>query len=270
MNTKMKITLAVIAVIIMLGALLLLLPIEKKRNMVEKYGHIITDADTDEKAKYIVDHIEEYPDYILQMYYLDDRYIDFVYNYPEHKNDYDTMKYTDEEISSDSAPKLYMYDKRWCYERIGDNFIRTNGCMAVSLTMAYIGLYHKDDIDPKKIADIAKECDGLAFFGGISDEHISDIIERLGIKSVTHYYDVKNGEKIENDKTIITNILDNGGIPMLGMYGETFGSHAVVVSGYTDEGLIINDPASEEKSNKIWSFESIAPEICYVWELYKE
>lgn len=266
-NTKTAVLVIGIFAVITI-VLVLLIPMEKDRLLHEEHGKLAVLAETDERAQYVIDNIESYPQRLLDMYYSDDMYFDFMYNYPFHCNDYMMMKYTDEELNSELPPRLYMYDNRWAYEKIGGGFIRTDGCVAVTLTMAYIGLYHDDAVDPKIVADIAGENGLIAQWGGVSETNIETMFDALGMKYETNFYDIRNGAEPCSDPSIIKNTIDNGGYVMLGTFGEKFGGHALLVVDYTDEGFIINDPASEEYSNKVWTFEELAPELCYIWSLY--
>ncbi|MBQ8787724.1 MAG: hypothetical protein IJZ61_08845 [Oscillospiraceae bacterium] len=250
--------------------LFLIIPIENQNIIEEKYGKLGKMAKTDERAKYVVEHYSEYPDDLIYMYYSNDRYFDMLYNYAFHKDDYDTMAFTAEELNSELPPRLYMHDYRWAYEKIGGGYIFVDGCMTVALTMADIGLFHDGNMDPRKVAEIAELYGQLGQWGGISEVGIENIFDAMGMKHETHFYDIANGEPACDDPSVIKNILDNDGVVMLGMFGETFGGHALLAVDYNDEGFIINDPASAERSEKIWTFEELAPEICYVWGLFAE
>ena len=54
---------------------------------------------------------------------------------------------------------------------------------------------------------------------------------------------------------------------LAGTHGSVFGDHAIIIRSYTEDGFMINDPASDENSEKTWTFEELKDELYYVWEL---
>lgn len=259
--TKKKVIAAILIIAASIAVLILLLPIEKNNQLKEKYGRLYENAQTDEKSKYILDNVDKYPQEILDLYYKSDDYLDVVYGYFEHKNDYQSMSYTAEEIKAGTLPKLYMSDYRWCYETVGGDMILCEGCVPVSLTMSYIYLTGKDDIDPVKISKIAENIGAIGDWGGISDAHIVELADKIGLSITVNDFTQEHSASEE----LIKNIIDEGHVAMLGMVGETFGGHAVVVREVTDGGIYINDSADEEYTEKLWSFSELQPEIYYVW-----
>ncbi|MGN0601010.1 MAG: C39 family peptidase [Oscillospiraceae bacterium] len=268
MSGKVKIIISVAVAIIAVAALILLVPIENKRKLHEEYGILAENAETDEKSAYILNNIDLYPEKILKLYYRDyEKNVDFVYNYPFHKDDYSKMSFTFEELNSDTVPALYMADYRWGYEPVYEGYIKTHGCVPVSLTMAYLYLTGKDDIDPPKIAAIADSMDAWGMVG-INNEQIVELCDAIGITAIEYDYSPNSEKSGEADLDVIKNALKNGHSVMAGMVGETFGSHAIIIRECTENGEIyINDPGSVERSEKQWSFEELKPEIYFMWDL---
>ena len=270
MKKNAKSIIAVAAIFIAITAvMLILIPIERKNDFNNKWGILAELSETDERIRFIIENEELYPEKLIDMLYLDtDHYIDFVYNYPFHKDDYYSMEYTAEELDG-RIPALYMNDSRWCYQTLdGYFFIKTDGCAIVAITMAYIGLTGKSDLDPYKIMMIADEIGAIGTFGGITDEDTAAVCEAVGLKvNVTSFS--KNFEKIGHaDINTIKSVLDEGHLIMAGMAGETFGVHAIIIHVYDGDNLIINDPADPEKTARLWSFDDIEPEMMYLYDLY--
>ncbi|MBQ8780836.1 MAG: hypothetical protein IJZ72_04105 [Oscillospiraceae bacterium] len=269
MKDKSKITTAVtIAVFVLLTiVLILLVPVENRRLEIEKYGQLAIDAETNEKAKYIYENIEIYDESLWRMYndyYGDEGKVDFVYNYPQYKDAYLTMTFTQEELNSEKPVKLYMSDTRWAYEKMAGNYIYEVGCAPVSITMAYLHIKKDGNLDPVKAARLIEENDAIGFWGGLDVTKAAGIFESIGLNVVEYRYDIEGSEP---DEQTIKDILDRGNVVFLGAHGAVFGDHALLIVDYSDEGFEINDPASEEKSHKIWSFEEIKDDIYYIWEL---
>lgn len=268
MNKKLYFIIPAV-IVAMIIVLILLIPIENKRKFYEKYGVLAVNAETDEKSKYIVDNLDKYPEDILELYYFDyDEFIDFVYNYPFHKNDYANMKYTESELNSDQVPYLSMNDNRWAYEEYDGGYIRTDGCALVSLTMAYLYLTGKDDIDPAKIGRLSDSIDGAATFGGVASDKVVELASLIGLNAVEHDYSPLSDNEGNADINVIKNALAENKAVMAGMTGETFGGHAIIIRQCNDDGTIyINDPADVEKSEIPWNFYDIQPEMYFIWEL---
>lgn len=257
------------ALLCVVVVLLLLVSVEKKREYYEKWGNLAVLAETDERAQYIIDNEELYPQEILDLYYRNNDDFEFVYNYPFHKDDYKTMSFTEEELNCDTVPALYMNDLRWGYEKIRGDLIRSEGCATVALTMASLYINKDNSIDPKIVADKAVELDAIGFFGGLDSMQIEKVAKALGFQCNFYNYDPDLGGVGKADIDTIRSIIDSGHVLMAGMCGDTFGGHALIIRSCSEDGVIyINDPASPEKTEMAWRFEDINPELYYIWELY--
>ena len=239
--------------------MLLLIPVEKKHEYYQKWGKLAVLAETDERAKFAIDNADLYPKYWFDMLYFDKGF-ELAYNYPFMKDNYKNMAFTDEELNSAEIPAVYMEDPRWVYE---DPSIESQGCVAVALTMANLYLNHNSDADPIKIINYADEI-GQFSLGGIEQEGISDIIEHFGMTSEEHIFDVENGERI-SESELKSAVDTEEAVLMVGLRGETFGSHVLIVKGYDDNGFYINDPADPENTAVQWDFEVFENELVRYW-----
>lgn len=266
MNKKSAVMFSILGIIIVLICIPLIY-VEKRRAYYDKWGELAVLAETDDRAKYIIDNPGMYSEKILKYFYENPDEFDFVYNYAFHKDDYIGMDYSSDELNSKSIPALYMDDPRWRYQTIGGDYIRDQGCVAVSLTMAYLHLAGKGDTDPYKIGLIAEEVDGIGVFGGITDEKIPDICGKLGLKVETYRYSENREKTSHADIELIKSLLDKGHVVMAGMAGDTFGVHVIIIKGYSDDVLFINDSASPENTEKSWAFDEIEPELMYLYDI---
>lgn len=250
---------------VMLAVLLLLIPVQRKRDFYKKWGQLAVLAETNEDARYITEHEELYPDFVLDYFYGNPDELEFVRNYPELKDSYASMSYTEDELNG-QIPALYMFDTRWAYE---DQFyIKTNGCESVALTMAYIGLTGKSDLDPVKITYIAADIDAIGLFGGITAEKTAELCDKIGLHSVEYCFADEDGNKAESaDIDEMKSILDKGHVILAGMIGDTFGDHALIITGCSGDSFTIHDPASRENTERLWHFDEIEPQMHYMWDL---
>lgn len=274
MGKKIRnIVIAAVVILCLLGILVLLIPLEKRVRELEEYGDLAVAAESDERARYIIDNIDIYTkEFALKYNTADDdkkeNTLNFIYNYAFHKDDYASMQFTAEELDAKEVPALYMSDFRWGYETIGGAFIKEQGCAAVSLTMANLYLNHNDNITPVIAARKAEECGGINILGGMNSLHIKQVAEGLGMNCVEYNYDSDLGGSGSADIETIQSVLDSGHVLMAGMAGKTFGGHAIIIRECSDDGIIyINDPADAKKTEKAWNFEDIQQEIYYLWDL---
>lgn len=263
-----KIALAAVFVV-MFGILLALVPVEQRRMYYEKYGKLAVDAETDERAAFIIENYDKYPPEMLVSNKIDHKDLsddyDFLYNYFAHKDDHQTMSFTAEELNSELPPRLYMGDFRWCYEDIGGAFIAKKGCGAVTLSMAYIYLTHSGDVDPVTAARAIEECGAWSEWSGFDTNYISEVCGALGMQSKNYFFPELDAD--ESAEQIMKDILDSGHACFLSLTGGLFGGHAVLAVAYTDEGFILNDPASEERSDMVWSFDELKTQIYGIYDL---
>lgn len=268
-NKKLIITFSAVFIAIF-AVMLALVPIQRRQEFNKKWGKIAELAKTDKRAEFIIENEELYSEDILYSLKSDVLELDFVYNYAFHKDDYNTMSYTKDELSMKAIPRLYMDDYRWCYQTIGGYYIAHQGCTAVSLTMAYLFLTGRDDTDPKKIAEIAENLDAVGIFGGVEDKKIGDICDELGLSSKMYSYCSGIEKTSHADIRTAKEIIDSGHVLLVGMNGETFGVHMIVISGYNGDDFFINDPADREKSDRLWKFEELESEMMFMYDISKK
>lgn len=256
-NSNKKTAIVVSAVFaVILAVMLLLIPLELKNQKYEKWGKLAELAETDERAQFIIDNEELYPEDVLRYVYDEDDF-DYIYNYPFLKDSYKTMSFTDEELNSTEVPALYMDDKRWAYEQGG--VVRSYGCAAVSITMANLYVNHNSAVDPVKIMTYAEDMEYTGL-GGIVETNINSILDHFGISYTETVLEKPLTESelkalLDNKETAV----------MAAMHGDTFGGHALIIKGYDEKGFYINDPASEETTEQPLDFEILEKEMGRYW-----
>ena len=267
MNTQKKNAIVVISTFVVITIIMvLLIPVELKHKRYEEFGKLAVAAETDDRAEYIIKNSELYPEHILKLYYSDDKNFEFVYNYPFLKGSYATMSYTNEELSG--IPSLYMYDPRWGYEYIGNStdIIKTTGCAYVSLTMAYIGLTGNGNIDPVILGRLAYDNSLTAKLdASLKMENVGTLCNMIGLNGTYYNFDTdREGKAIESIDEIAQHISDDS-VVFAGMYGDVFGSHAIIIRECDGNNVYINDPAEQEKTEKTWTFDEIKSELKGIW-----
>lgn len=200
-----------------------------------------------------------YPDDLLDMFSRNPDMAEYMLGYPEKKGNIysDTVG----ELSDKEVPLFLQYDIRWGYGVYGDDVIAVNGCGPTALSMVITYLTQDNKITPYVVAQY-------------SDSH--------------GYYDRKNGSRwslmiigsrhfgvmgtnIQLSKNTIYQELENGHPIICSMKPGDFTKtgHFIVLTGIKNGKIKVNDPNSKERSNRLWDYETLEPQIKSLWVFEK-
>ncbi|MCI8956239.1 MAG: C39 family peptidase [Eubacterium sp.] len=160
------------------------------------------------------------------------------------------------EIKRD-IPLLFQHDSRWADKKYGDSDIKTAGCAPTCIAMVVRGITKNKDITPRDVARFAEK-NGY-YVEGVGTQWT---LMTEGCRE----YKIK-GKEISLDKSLILKYL-NKGQPIICSVGPgdfTTEGHFIVLEGLKDEKIIINDPNSLKRSNKLWKYEEIETQIKNLW-----
>ena len=181
---------------------------------------------------------------------------DFVLNYPQKK---DLMPEIDlsEYKNCESVPLLLQWDERWGYRQYAGELMGLSGCGPTCLSMVCIYLLNEHAYTPKYVAEFA-ESNGYSVDGnGSAWTLISGGGKQLGL-------DVTEIPLDEN--RIIRNL--EAGNPIICVMGPgdfTSTGHYIVLTGYTDGKVTVNDPNSYLRSERLWELTSVMEQIRNLW-----
>lgn len=94
-------------------------------------------ADRYPEFQTIYDHMDQYPEALLNNLCCNPNMLDFALGYQEN---YDTTSGTLEASELDGIPLFIQWDKRWGYDAYGNDVIGLSGCGPTCLSMIVIGL----------------------------------------------------------------------------------------------------------------------------------
>ena len=162
----------------------------------------------------------------------------------------------------ETVPLFLQWDPMWGYEEYGSGPLAITGCGPTCLAM--VGYYFTGDTNmtPGQIAAFAEENGYYAPGYGSSWTLISEGAEELGF-TATELPLVK--------KKMVTALEE--GKPVILALGEgdfTTEGHYIVLTGVEADGFRVNDPNSQERSGRLWTYEQLEPQIRNIWAISME
>ena len=155
-------------------------------------------------------------------------------------------------------PLFLQWDPRWGYQSYGDgSCIGLAGCGPTCLSMALYYLTRDDTLTPDKIAKYSMENGYYVEGTGTAWALMEDVPKLYGI----------NVTKMSAEESNIRAVLDSGGVVICSVgRGEfTTSGHYILIYGYDNEGLLINDPNCVARSSQKWIFSEIRWQIKNIW-----
>ena len=197
-----------------------------------------------------------YPESLIDLLERNPETESFVLEYPL-KNDLTQAVDLSEYRYCDSIPLFLQWDQRWGYISYGNDVAGLTGCGPVCLSMAAYYLTRDDAFSPDRMIRFAIDNNYVSAGNGSSWTLISEGGQKLG-------FDVT---EIPLDKNrIIRNLeVDNPIICVMGPGDFTTSGHYIVLCGYENGLLRVNDPNSIANSQKLWDYEQIKDQIRNLW-----
>lgn len=161
------------------------------------------------------------------------------------------------EVTAGVIPHLLQWDERWGYQTYGDNIIAVNGCGPTVVSMVSAGLTGDRTITPYRVAKFAEENGYYAGDAGTSWTLMTEGARQFGIY----------GEEMGLSESEIFSALENGNPIICSMSPGDFTTtgHFIVLTGIENGRIRVNDPNSVKRSEKLWDYETLAPQINNLW-----
>ena len=213
---------------------------------------------------YANDHgidILDYPVWVNGFLYNHHDALRFVLRYPELAGTQDEPDYPGtidltEDFSPVRMPEYYQYDERWGYKAYAGDIMAITGGGPTAFSMAATFLTGNSDLNPAWVAQYSENL-GYAMDGGTSWGLMNDGATGLGI-DVT---------PISADQDRVDRNLDVGNIVVCLMgEGDFAGTYQyIIIYGRNDNGYLIRDPGSLERTSREWSFDTLASQMRGCW-----
>lgn len=202
--------------------------------------------------------MSEYTQGLIDLYEKNPDAKDFVFEYPEKKDtefEIDLSSYK----NSDEVPLFIQWDQRWGYTPYAGSVFGLSGCGPACLSMAAVYLTGDTGMDPKAMAEFASENGYETDGSGTAWSLFSEGAEKLGLDSTEIPLD---------EERIIENLkVGNPIVCVMGPGDFTSTGHFIVMTGYKDGKIKVNDPNSYKNSKKLWDFDRISSQIKNLWVL---
>ncbi len=227
------------------------------------------DIDSSERARLIIEayaasnniDIDSYPQVVFDTFGYDHNHELEVYccKYPELLGKGDPQPLYEYE-NCDEVPLLIQWDPRWGYLPYGGNTIGFAGCGPTSLSMVALYLTHNPEYTPYYMCQFAID-HGYRIDGQGTDSRLmTEGASELGIE----------GREFMLDENAIAEELKAGHPFIFSMTTGDFTAHGhyIVVTGYEDGFIKVNDPNSHYRSGRLWKFSEIQDQISNLWVFY--
>lgn len=199
--------------------------------------------------------ISAYPQSLIDLYDRNKETRDFVFEYPEKKDSAPSVDLNGLETSS--VPLLMQWDQRWGYRTYAGDLFGLSGCGPTCLSMVAIYLTGNTDMNPAWMAEFATSHGYASAGNGSYWSLFSEGGASLGF----------NVTEIPLDKQRIIDNLEVGN-PIVAVVGPgdfTTTGHFIILTGYKDGKIQVNDPNSKKNSQKLWDYDRISGQIKNLW-----
>lgn len=200
--------------------------------------------------------ITRWPDELTELLEKNPETEEFVLQYPLQKDASPQIDLTGQ-IGTGRVPLLMQWDPRWGYSLYAGELMGLSGCGPTCLSMVCLYLLEDPACDPGYIAAFAEE-NGYSVEGsGSAWTLISEGGEKLGLEV----------DELPLDAGRIVRNLEAGNpiICVLGPGDFTTTGHFIVLTGYENGMVTVNDPNSGARSAQLWDLEAVMGQIRNLW-----
>lgn len=182
--------------------------------------------------------------------------VDFVRDYPE-KYQNEPAQTIGDSYDAGEIPVLFQWDERWGYQPYGKGTIANCGCGPACVSMVIAGLTQNPQITPYVAAQ-------YSMAHGMIDENDNTYWQFLF--DMPTEYGLEVNETMLNEEEVKAEL--EAGHPIICSVGPgdfTDGGHFILLTGYLDGAVKVNDPFSRQNSEKTWNYSEICDQIQQMW-----
>ena len=175
------------------------------------------------------------------------------YNYALGTDQYKVKEYQD----LTDVPMLYQTDDQWKDVPYSGSNIEIAGCGPTCLSMIYIYMNGDLTYDPAYMARFCEKNNYDAPGYGTKWKVFSEGAKKLGLKSKT----------IAPNKDLVEKNLKKGN-PIVCVMGPGYFTqvgHFIVLAGYIEGKIVVNDPNAGPENKRLWEFNTFKDQIKEMW-----
>lgn len=201
---------------------------------------------------------DDYTETMIENYALYPECREFILNYPLEKDKEHTpdISWADR---SNGVPLFMQFDARWGYTHYGWTVGGISGCGPTCLSMVAYYLTGDTKYTPAYMMEFSTEDGHVGQNGGTQWTLFSRGAKNLGF----------NVEELPLLENVLVNRLEKG-IPVVLSVGPgdfTENGHYIVLVGYKDGKIKVNDPFSKANSEKEYTYAQLEPQIRNLWAI---
>lgn len=199
--------------------------------------------------------MSDYTEELITLYQKHPEAETYVFEYPKYRDNPPSDGLTEADTSQ--VPLLMQWDQRWGYRKYAGNLFGLSGCGPTCLSMVAVFLTGDLTMDPGWMGEFASEHGYGVEGSGSAWALFSEGGKELG-------FDVT---EIPLDENRIAANLEVGNpiVAVMGPGDFTTSGHFIVLTGYENGKLKVNDPNSTENSEKLWDYGRISGQIRNLW-----
>ena len=153
--------------------------------------------------------------------------------------------------------KTMQWDPRWGWAPFGDGLMALNGCGPTALSMVVCGLTGDGSVTPWTVARYADEAGYYVEGAGSKWELMSTGCQHFGLSA----------RELPLDRSVMVRALEDGQpiVCRVGAGDCTTSGHFILLTGEADAKLRGNAPNRRSNSEKLWDYDTLAPQIRNLW-----
>lgn len=197
-----------------------------------------------------------YPDGVIELLDKNPETVDFVENYPK-KKDSKPAETIGDSLQPGSIPLLLQWDERWGYSTYGTSIIAISGCGPTCMAMVASGLNQDPSITPAKVASFGTQ---HSYVDEENNTYWSFMREAGASWNLSCYEGLLGETQVSAELS--------AGHPIICSVGPgnfTQIGHFIVLTGYENGNVTVNDPFSKANSETLWNFSQIKDQIRAMW-----
>lgn len=200
--------------------------------------------------------VQGYPKGVIELLDKNPATVDYVEDYGEKQGQAYAEDIGDDYVEG-QIPLLIQWDERWGYAPYGTSVVAVSGCGPTCMAMVAAGLNHDPTITPAKVAAYGTE---NSYVDEENNTYWAFMQEAGADFGLSCYSGFLTEQQLAAELS--------AGHPVICSMGPgyfTQNGHFIVMTGYENGQIRINDPFSEENSARTWSYAEIQGQIKAMW-----